>query len=180
MHGNEQLISENDQSVKTLGLNWHPVSDCFQHRCVNKVDSVKPVGITANFIKPTKNSIVDFEVVAEKVKNQSQKTVFSSFEVDLTQKLANVGRSFPTEKIKNREQTGYQHTSLACPLTGIIQMPPTKFFCKSQADFTGAIMRSTSTEYFKVKIPEPTPQKRQGSAKLALKRQENHIETHLQ
>ena len=40
---------------------------------------------------------------------------FPCFEVDLTQKVANFGRSFPTKKIKNREQNSCQHTSLAFP-----------------------------------------------------------------
>ena len=79
LHENEERFSaENDHSVKTLGLNWHPVSDCFQYRCTNKLDSVKPLGIlqcTANLIKPSKASSVDFEaitVIAKKLKNAAK------------------------------------------------------------------------------------------------------------
>ena len=37
----------------------------------------------------------------EPVSKNTQKKHFSSFEVDLTQRVANNGRSFPTKKIKN-------------------------------------------------------------------------------
>ena len=79
LHENEERsLAENDHSVKTLGLNWHSVSDCFQYRCTNKLDSVKPLGIlqcTANLIKPSKASSIDFEaitVIAKKLKKGGQ------------------------------------------------------------------------------------------------------------
>ena len=66
----ELFLADYDHSVEI----WHPVSDCFLYRCMDKLDSVKPIGMpqgTANLIKPAKISVVDFEaipVVAEKVK----------------------------------------------------------------------------------------------------------------
>ena len=55
-------------------INWHPVSDCFQKRHMDKVDSLNTIDIpqgTANLIKPAKVPSVDFEaipIVGEKVK----------------------------------------------------------------------------------------------------------------
>ena len=68
------LRAEKDYTVKTLGLDWHSVSDCFQNRCMGKLDSMKPNGMpqgTTNLIKSEKASNVDFDtipVVAGKVK----------------------------------------------------------------------------------------------------------------
>ena len=76
LHENKELLlADNDTSVKTLGLKWHPVSDCFHDRCIDNLESMKPIGNpegTANVIKPAKVSVVDFEaipVVAGKIKN---------------------------------------------------------------------------------------------------------------
>ena len=58
----ELILAENDHSVKT----WHPVSDCFQDRCMIKLDSVKPMGMpqgTAKLIKPVKVSSAYFEAI---------------------------------------------------------------------------------------------------------------------
>ena len=75
LHENKELLlADNGPSFKTLGLNWHPVSDCFHDLCVDNLESMKPIGEpqgTSNVIKPATISVVDFEavpVVAEKIK----------------------------------------------------------------------------------------------------------------
>ena len=72
VHAKKELT--NDQTVKTLGLDLHSVSDCFQDQCMGKLDSVKPKGMpqgTTNHIKSEKIWNVDFYkilVVAGKAK----------------------------------------------------------------------------------------------------------------
>ena len=61
--------------------------------------------------------------------HEKSKNNFSSFELDLTQKVANFGRSFPTKKISKIEsKLNIRTLHWLAPLTGIIQMPHTDFF----------------------------------------------------
>ena len=48
----ELFLAENDHSVKTDELKWHPVSDCFQNPCMDKLDSLKPTGVPPRHRKP--------------------------------------------------------------------------------------------------------------------------------
>ena len=98
---------------------------------------------------------ISYEPVSKKLKH------FSSFEVDLTQRVANYEQSFPNKKkskIESKQAINTLHW--LAPLTGIMQMPLTKIFCKNHAEFLGAIMWWTSTEVFKAKNSKTNPPKR--------------------